>query len=354
MRAMILLGCVLSAVVAMVITTVMAVDVVGANEAARAGGYDTVSCDAMVGPTQPGDPRTAAVEVQRLDAEQRGIAALIIAIGKQRKLSPRAWQIAIQAGMTESRLRNVDYGDRDSLGIFQMRPSMGWGSVAEVTNPTYQVNKFYDVLENVPNWDNRRPGESAQAVERSAFPERYHTWEPMAVHLLGNIGKIDDPAGCGEGAGPVLPPNKRAAKVLSLAMKWQGTPYAWGGGDADGPTQGISDGGGPADQHGDFNKVGFDCSGLMLHAYANAGVTLPRVSRDQYHAGAKLPVAKAQPGDLLFWAYDETNPSTIHHVAMYVGNGQIVEARQSGTLVHTRAVAFDEAELLPVAVRPGV
>ncbi|MQA12216.1 MAG: NlpC/P60 family protein [Pseudonocardiaceae bacterium] len=306
--------------------------VISNNENAQAA-TTNMACEAAVGPTDPGQPGAGAQDAAALDPDQRKTASLIVSIGKQRRMPPRAWQVAIQAGMTESALRNLTYGDRDSLGIFQMRPSMGWGSVAQVTDPTYQVNKFYDVLKSVPGWKTQRPGDSAQAVERSAFPDRYHEWEPMAVHLLGNVGQIEDPAGCGESAGNWLPPpTERAGQAIKFAMAERGKPYVWG---ATGPDS-------------------YDCSGLLLRAYESAGITLPRVSQDQYKAGAMLPVRKAQPGDLLFWATDSSNPDTIHHVAMYLGNNQIVEAQQTGVPVHARPVSWNEDGLVPQAVRPGV
>ncbi|EHR49324.1 cell wall-associated hydrolase, invasion-associated protein [Saccharomonospora marina XMU15] len=298
----------------------------------QAQGVTPLSCDAAIGPTQPGERSRGSADAANLSDEQRGIVSLIVSIGKRRDLSPRAWQVAIQAGMTESGLRNLDYGDRDSLGIFQMRPSMGWGTPAQVTDPPYQVNKFFDVLESIPGWQSMRPGDAAQAVERSAFPDRYHRWEPMAVHLVENVGEVADATGCGEGMGELLPPNDAAQAAIRFALGERGKPYVWG---ATGPNS-------------------YDCSGLMLRAYEAAGITLPRVSRDQYKAGAMLPLEQAQPGDLLFWAYDPSNPSTIHHVAMYLGEGKIVEAQQSGVPVHTRDVAWDEAELVPQAIRPGV
>lgn len=298
----------------------------------QAQGVTPLSCDAAIGPTQPGQSGRGSADATNLDEEQLGIVSQIVSIGKKRELSPRAWQVAIQAGMTESGLRNLNYGDRDSLGIFQMRPSMGWGTPAQVTNPPYQINKFFDVLESVPGWERMRPGDAAQAVERSAFPERYHRWEPMAVHLVENVGQIADATGCGPGMGELLPPNDAAGAAMSFALGERGKPYVWG---ATGPDS-------------------YDCSGLMLRAYESAGITLPRVSRDQYKAGAMLPVEQAQPGDLLFWAYDPSNSSTIHHVAMYLGEGKIVEAQQAGVPVHTRAVSWDEAELVPQAIRPGV
>ena len=70
--------------------------------------------------------------------------------------------------------------------------------------------------------------------------------------------------------------------------------------------------------------------------------------------GCGLPAKQAKPGDLLFWAYDPSNPATIHHVAMYLGDGKIVEAQQTGVPVHIRPVSFTENELVPQAVRPGV
>jgi cell wall-associated NlpC family hydrolase len=299
---------------------------------ARAAGQ---SCDASLGPTSSGPAGSGAADAARLTEEQRHNVAEIISIGKKRKLPPRAWQVAIQAGMTESGLRSLDYGDRDSLGIFQMRPSMGWGTAAQITDPDYAINKFYDVLQHVPNWTDQRPGESAQDVERSAFPDRYHKWEPMAAQLIGNVGLVADPSGCGKGTGKLLPaPTKQAGDAIKFAMGQQGKPYEWGALTT--------------------QQDSYDCSSLMLQAYRSAGITLPRVSRQQFQAGALLPVKQAKPGDLLFWAYDPSNPATIHHVAMYLGDDKIVEAQQTGVPVHIRPVSFDENELVPQAVRPGV
>jgi cell wall-associated NlpC family hydrolase len=293
-----------------------------------------MSCNAALGPISSGG-NGGQNDASNLDQEQRGTVSLIIAIGKERQLPPLAWQVAIQAGMTESGLRNLHYGDADSQGIFQMRPSMGWGTVQQVTDPNYAVRKFYDVLEAVPNWKQQRPGNSAQDVERSAFPDRYHSWEAMAAFLIGNVGQVADPAGCGQGVGNLLPaPTAAAAKAIEFALAQQGKPYLWGA-----PTS---------------TQNAYDCSSLMLQSYRTAGVLLPRVSREQYRAGALLPVEQAQPGDLLFWAYDSGNPVTIHHVAMYLGDGKIVEAQQTGVPVHVRPVKWTEAELLRQAVRPGV
>ncbi|TDV37558.1 C40 family peptidase [Actinophytocola oryzae] len=294
-----------------------------------------LNCNAALGPITAGPAGSGAGDAAKLNEDQRKNVALIISIGKDRQLPPLAWQVAIQAGMTESGLRNLNYGDRDSLGMFQMRPSMGWGTPAQVVDPHYSINKFYDVLGKVPGWEQQRPGESAQDVERSGFPDRYHKWESMAAHLIGNVGLVPDPTGCGQGTGLFVPaPTEQSRNAIQWALGQQGKPYVWGA---------------RTDQQGSF-----DCSSLMLQAYRAAGITLPRVSRQQYRAGAMLPVEQAQPGDLLFWGYDRSDPDTIHHVAMYLGDGKIVEAQQTGVPVHIRSVRWGEAELMGQAVRPGV
>lgn len=289
-----------------------------------------LGCQANLGPF-PGGGDGAASAAQ-LTSEQRGNAAMIISIGQQRHLPPLAWQVAIQAAMTESGLRNINYGDRDSLGLFQMRPSQGWGTAAQVTDPVYEINKFYDVLQGVPGWRHQLPGDTAQDVERSAFPDRYHEWSAMAAVLIERNGQVADPTGCGAPAGDLLPASSAAGAAIQFALAQQGKPYVWG---AEGPDA-------------------FDCSGLTMRAYQSAGILLDRVSRDQFHDGAYLPARQAQPGDLLFWAYDPSDPGTIHHVAIYLGNNQIVEAPHTGVPVRTRTINWDSPQLVPQAVRPGV
>lgn len=292
------------------------------------------SCQATLGPTAPGAaPGDGAADAAKLDAGQRAIATSIITTGLARALPARAWQVAIQAGMTESQLRNLDHGDQDSLGVFQMRPSMGWGTPAQLQDVDYEINKFYDVLITVRGWDQMRPGDAAQAVERSGFPDRYHSWEAMAAYLIGNIGNIPDPTGCGS-----VNASATAQTVINAAKKWLGTPYSWGGGNTSGPSAGES-------------GVGFDCSGLTLYAYYQAGITLPRRSTDQYNAGAHVPFEQAQPGDLLFWADATGNPAAIHHVGIYLGDNQVLHAPDTGDVVKISTVW--QNELVHTVTRPG-
>jgi peptidoglycan DL-endopeptidase RipA len=113
----------------------------------------------------------------------------------------------------------------------------------------------------------------------------------------------------------------KGQRVADLAMQWLGTPYSWGGGNSSGPTWGT---GGP---------VGFDCSGLALWAWAQVGVFLPHYSGYQYRSGVHISRANLMPGDLVFWAYNPSDPGTIHHVAIYIGGGRIVQAPQTGDVV---------------------
>lgn len=130
----------------------------------------------------------------------------------------------------------------------------------------------------------------------------------------------------------------RSAKietVISRAMSQIGVPYAWGGGNANGPTKGIRDGG-VADAHGDYNKVGFDCSGLTLYAYAGIGINLPHYTGYQYQRGTHYPASQMERGDLIFYG-----PNGHGHVAIYLGNGQMIEAPQSGSHVRVTAVRYN-------------
>ncbi len=108
-----------------------------------------------------------------LSTEQSENASLIAAIGVRRGLPARAVSIALATAYQESKIRNLDFGDRDSLGLFQQRPSQGWGTPVQVRNRYYAINAFYDALEKVPDYQSMRITEAAQLVQRSGFPEAY-------------------------------------------------------------------------------------------------------------------------------------------------------------------------------------
>ncbi|WP_353961512.1 NlpC/P60 family peptidoglycan endopeptidase RipB [Mycolicibacterium rhodesiae] len=107
--------------------------------------------------------------------------------------------------------------------------------------------------------------------------------------------------------------------VIRRAVSQLGVPYSWGGGSLTGPSRGIDSG---------ANTVGFDCSGLTRYAFAGVGVLLPRYSGDQYTAGRHVPPSEAKRGDLLFWG-----PGGSQHEALYLGDGQMLEAQQTGVPV---------------------
>lgn len=115
-----------------------------------------------------------------LQPDQAKIAATIARVAINRSLPDHAVTVALATGMQESRLMNLDYGDADSLGVFQQRPSMGWGSAKQVMDVSYAAGRFYDHLLSVTGWETMPVAEAAQAVQRSAYPDRYADWEAMS------------------------------------------------------------------------------------------------------------------------------------------------------------------------------
>lgn len=128
-----------------------------------------------VGSTLFGEDCTAKVGDREvgLSTEQAENAALIAAIGVERGLPARAVTIALATAIQESKLTNIDYGDRDSLGLFQQRPSQGWGTEEEILNPLLSTHKFYDALVEVDGYQDLPITEAAQAVQRSGHPDAY-------------------------------------------------------------------------------------------------------------------------------------------------------------------------------------
>ena len=118
-----------------------------------------------------------------LTIEQAENATLISAIGVSRGLPARAVSIALATAYQESKIRNLTSGDRDSQGLFQQRPSQGWGSAAQVRDPYYATNAFYDALAKIPNYKTMRITEAAQKVQRSGYPEAYQEHAPDARTL---------------------------------------------------------------------------------------------------------------------------------------------------------------------------
>ncbi|MCL2784402.1 MAG: hypothetical protein FWD55_02995 [Propionibacteriaceae bacterium] len=112
-------------------------------------------------------------ERAEIDIEQSQNASIIAGVAAQRGLIPRAVSIALATAFQESQIRNLDYGDRDSLGLFQQRPSQGWGTEEQIMDPFYSSAKFYEAMVKVPDWQTSDLGWVAQEVQRSGFPDAY-------------------------------------------------------------------------------------------------------------------------------------------------------------------------------------
>ena len=125
-----------------------------------------------------------------LDPSQARYAGLITAIAVQRGMPARAASIALAAAYQESNLRNLRGGDRDSAGLFQQRPSQGWGTLDEIRDPVHATNAFYDALAKVAGYERLEITVAAQEVQRSGFPDAYADHEAdartLASALTGN------------------------------------------------------------------------------------------------------------------------------------------------------------------------
>jgi hypothetical protein len=120
----------------------------------------------------------------KLNSDQIANAATIAAVGLTRGLPDRAVVVALATALQESKLVNLAGGDRDSVGLFQQRPSMGWGTAEQIQDPRYAAAAFYNQLIRVRGWQEMRITQAAQAVQRSAFPEAYDAWV-VEAQVLG-------------------------------------------------------------------------------------------------------------------------------------------------------------------------
>jgi cell wall-associated NlpC family hydrolase len=145
-------------------------------------------------------------------------------------------------------------------------------------------------------------------------------------------------------SGGKMTTTEQAATAINAASGEIGTPYSWGGGNVSGPSTGSC-----CSPNGSSGKSikGFDCSGLTLYAYAKAGIALPRTAAQQYAASEPVKPGQQRPGDLLFYG---SSPASIHHVAMYVGSGYMIEAPKPGTSV--RFSPIDSMSDLYAVARP--
>jgi peptidoglycan DL-endopeptidase CwlO len=302
--------------------------------------------------------RVAGVTV---DAEQLGNAATIVDVVARRRLPAHAAVIAVATAYQESRLRNLTYGDAagpDSAGLFQQRPSAGWGTRAQVLNPVYATGAFVDRLVTVPGWAGIPLTQAAQAVQNSALPTAYARWEGLATGVVAQLwpaaaaARDSDPAVCPEagGAGGAraggttrLPggfeiTGSRAGQVaVRYALAQLGKPYRWG---AAGPDA-------------------FDCSGLTMTAWAAAGLALPHFTGDQVHAGTPEPLdlSHAAGGDLVFIPGSDGTPrepgAVPGHVGMIAGRAPAVAGQPQRLYVIQAPQTGRPVMLTPVSAWAG-
>ncbi|MFD8590790.1 C40 family peptidase [Streptomyces sp. NPDC059637] len=286
------------------------------------------------------------VDIEGLDlpGEQIPNAQTIVATGISLRVPERGQVVALATALQESRLRNLAHGDRDSLGLFQQRPSQGWGTAEQIRDPVHASESFYEALLQVSGWQQMTVTQAAQAVQKSGYPDAYAQWEPLATALQkaitatfpsagGDAGQETDDvlplSGCTaedgssfgeipEGAVPKgyrIPrdADPRARKAIVWGMHQLGTMYQWGG-TCTAP-------------HGPDPMGRCDCSSLVQQAYAKAGVRLSRTTYTQVDEGKAVSAKAMKPGDLVFSRGTAARPE---HVGMYLGEGLVIEAPRTG------------------------
>ena len=194
----------------------------------------------------PGEERCVATVGDRdvvLDLDQARYTSIVVGLAVRRGLAPRAGSIAMATVYQETGIRNLDYGDRDSVGLFQQRPSQGWGSEKQLMDPYYATTKFYNALVRVKGWETGDITKVAQAVQRSAYPDAYREHEPdarvLASALTGQTERAltclvhdDDQAGDAVGLAASLEKTFRGdaeakGKVVTMRAKTQRLAWAY-------------------------------------------------------------------------------------------------------------------------------
>lgn len=339
----------------------------------RAQPVDTTAVATQVKSILDGDDKDS-VHVPGLNdpAEQVPNAKKIQATGVAMHIPARGQVVALATALQESGLRNLTYGDGDSLGLFQQRPSKGWGTANEILDPVHASTKFYERLKKVSGWQSLSVAQAAQAVQKSGFPQAYAKWEPLATALqkaiepalaqAGDASPSPSPSGptgtstgsrspgtaggCaadedGTGFGTIppgavpdgykvpadAPPKARTA--IRWALGQLGTPYQWGG-HCTAP-------------HSKVPMGRCDCSSLMQQSYKAAGVALSRTTYTQVKDGKPVSVGSLKPGDLVF---TEGTASRPEHVGMVIGRGLVVNAPHTGDVVRIATVASWKPQIL--------
>ncbi|WP_183226197.1 hypothetical protein [Actinoplanes campanulatus] len=157
-----------------------------------------------------------------LDSAQMANAATIAAVGVRRGMPEQAVVVALATAFQESELENLDGGDRDSVGLFQQRPSQGWGTVEQIMDPRYSAGKFYTALKKVKGWEKMRVTDAAQRVQRSAYPNAYEKWADESRVLAAALtGRATGAVECVVPDTPAIRGAEAATALLSsLQLDW--------------------------------------------------------------------------------------------------------------------------------------
>ncbi|NIB31345.1 C40 family peptidase [Pseudonocardia sp. MCCB 268] len=224
--------------------------------------------------------------------------------------------------------RTSDYGDRDSPGQFQQRPSMGWGDARAGHRPRVQQPDLYERLLEVPGWDSMPVTVAVQTGAAPAFPDAHAKWEtPRRADRRADRRRREPHRAANPGR-PALPRGGRREI-----------------GSRSGAGQAPRLGGRPA-------RNAYDCSGLLMRAYEAAGMTIPRCRGDQYHPAA--PAGPRGPaGDFLLLRPRPWTRRDDYHVTMYIGDDKMVEAPNKDHPVRVQPVPWDLWGPVPLATRPG-
>lgn len=155
--------------------------------AAALAAIPAISATALTGANPSCAPAEAPAGRGDWKAEQVTNAQIIVQVGHDRQIPHWGWVIAVATAIQESGLRNLPGGDRDSIGLFQQRPSQGWGTPAQLADPAYQAGKFYDKLITVDGWQTIPLTDAAQAVQISAYPQAYAKHTDAATSLVDHL-----------------------------------------------------------------------------------------------------------------------------------------------------------------------
>jgi hypothetical protein len=157
-------------------------------------------------------------------------AAIIAAVAMRKGMPDHAVTIALATSLQETQLRNLPYGDLDSVGLFQQRPSQGWGTSAQIMDPNYAASIFYDHLAQVPGWQTMAVTDAAQLVQHSATPDAYANWETEARSLATALtGEVPAGLSCGFNGfgGPAPAPSALAqASTEEMGAQLLGVPVS--------------------------------------------------------------------------------------------------------------------------------